>query len=1004
MNKIKKSVGLLFPSIRISLGLVLLTACLLLTAQMLGFAPDESKFLLDSRKQISESLAIQFSIFAPDQDTKKIQTMLRLIVKRNQNIVSAGIRHHSGQLIFQVGDHQKQWGDYDKTKSSSTHLLVPLIQGNDTWGNIELKFVPLQGESEMDFFKQPIFKLGSFVLIIGFFVYLVFMLRTLRVLDPTNVVPERVNTAFDTLSESLIILDHKEQIILANKSFIEKIKQPLPSLLGKKVSTLGWQGTYTDFSQDDFPWHNVLETGKNSIGAQLMLKSSEGLWLKFVIKASPLIGANNTTEGVLVTLDDVTELEERNTRLQTMVTQLEESQAQVQQQNKELHFLATRDSLTGCLNRRSFTEQFENAFNFARQNNTELSCIMADIDHFKAVNDNYGHATGDVVIKLLAEILHSNTRKIDLVGRYGGEEFCIVLPDLTADEAVIVAERIRLRIKDESANRFENGPRVTASLGVSSIKDNPESHGELNNYADEALYVAKETGRNKVVRWQPETEFGNKKTANVENSSDQKSDTKDKNLDKPDSLTELQLRVNELESIASQFSAELEYSKNYDALTGLPNATIFYDRIAQVIERGYRYDQLAAIIVIDMGILSQINSSLGRAAGDQLVVIISERLNTNFRKYDGISRLTISRFGGDEFALLLTDLKSKEAVTWMVKRLMDALAEPVDIEGNSIFLACHAGISLYPSDANTVEDLMNNAMIAKKYSKQAHREANYQFFDHYMHELSIKHLRLDKELRLAIANEQWELHYQPKMDVKSKKIVGAEALIRWKHPSRGLLSPFEFIEFAEERGLIIAIGDWVIKTACFQLKEWSLSGITDFKVAVNLSVLQLRQDDIVSKLFEHLVAAEIPPRQLELEVTETTLMNNFQPALEALKRLNSRGISIAIDDFGTGYSSLSYLKTLPVSTIKIDRAFIKDICIDDNDKQIVKTLITMAHSMNLKVVAEGVEEQNQLDALTEYDCDEIQGYLLSKPVPAIELTRMLASSKQTEFTDFLALS
>lgn len=998
MNNLKKSVGIFLPAMRISFALVLLTTCLLLSAEIFGFTPDESKFLLDARKQVSEALAIQFSVLAPDHDSKVIQKVLTYVVKRNPDMLSAGIRLQNGPLIFQVGDHANQWMDYDKNKSTSTHLIVPILQNREPWGSIELKFAPLRGESGYDFFEQSIFKMGSFILIIGFFVYLVFMLRTLRMLDPSAVIPERVNAAFDTLSEGVIILDEHEQIVLANKAFTEKIARPLSSLLGIKASTLQWQKHNVDFYGQNLPWQKVLKTGKSSIGAQLTLLSAQGDLFKFVINASPIQGGNAVTQGVLITLDDITELEERNTALQTMVVNLEESQAQVQQQNKELHYLATRDSLTGCLNRRSFTEQFEKAFKEAQQNNLELSCIMADIDHFKLVNDNYGHATGDVIIILLADILQSNTRKVDLVGRYGGEEFCVVLPGLTVDEAVIVAERIRLRIKDESANRSENGPRVTASLGVASIKDNPVSPAELNNFADEALYVAKESGRNKVIRWQAKDELATDAEPKPANITDHKITSNANSTADTDNVSKLQLRVSELETIASQFSAELEYTKNYDALTGLPNQILFYDRISQVIERGYRYDQLSAILIVDIGMFSQVNSSLGRTAGDKLLLEIAQRLNSTFRKYDGISRLTISRFNGDEFAILVSELTSKEVVTWMVKRLLDALAVPVDIDGNSIYLTSHVGISLYPSDANTVDDLINNAMIAKKYSKQSSMETNYQFFDHHMQELSLKHLSLDKELRIAIKNEEWQLFYQPKLDIKTNTIIGAEALIRWNHPTKGLLSPFEFIDFAEQRGLIIAIGDWVIKTACYQLKEWTKLGLTDCKIAVNLSAVQIRQDDFVTKIFNVLAETGVAPRQLELELTETTLMNNFQAALASLKRLNSRGITIAIDDFGTGYSSLSYLKNLPINTLKIDRAFIKDIYNDDNDKKIVKTLISMAHAMNMTVIAEGVEDQNQFDLLAQYSCDQIQGYLLSKPVPANQLTDMLLTqvSAQTK--------
>jgi diguanylate cyclase (GGDEF)-like protein len=981
MGNLKNSVGIHLPVIRISAALVLLTACLLLSADLLGLAPDESKYLLDVRKQFSETLAIQFSTFAPGQDPKSIHHTLTYIVKRNPEIESAGIRLQNGKLIFQVGDHINKWRNYDKGKSTSTHVVVPLLKNNEAWGDIEIKFMPLRGISSSIIHRSS-FKLGGFVLIIGFFVYFVFMLRTLRVLDPTSIIPDRVNAAFDTLTEGIVILDEHEQIVLANKAFTEKMSRPAALLMGAKFSTLHWKSTKSNFPGTVFPWQNVLKTGKNSLGMQLMLASYDDKTFKFIINVSAIQSGNSVTQGVLITLDDVTELEERNTALQTMVSRLQETQAQVQQQNIELNYLATRDSLTGCLNRRRFTELFDKAFKEAQQNNSELSCIMADIDHFKAVNDNYGHAVGDIVIIMLAEILQSNTRKVDLVGRYGGEEFCLVLPGLTVEEAFVVAERIRLRLKDESANRFENGPRVTASFGVSSIKDNPANPSELNNFADEALYVAKESGRNLVICWQPKAEIVRPAQENIQNRE------KDKIVE-VDSIMILQQKVYELESIASKISTELEYTKHYDAITGLPNNILFYDRISQVIERGYRYDQLAAIIVIDIGMLSQVNTTLGRESGDKLVLEIAERLKITLRKYDAISRLTVSRFGGDEFAVLLTNLATKEAVTWIVNRLQEALAEPVIIEDNSVFLASNVGISLYPSDANNVDDLIKNAMVAKKHSKQFNLGTHFQFFDANMQKLSLKHVSLDNELRLAIKNDEWELLYQPKIDIKSSAIMGVEALIRWKHPTRGLLSPFEFIEFAEQRGLIVAIGDWVIKAACLQLKAWAALGLNDIKIAVNISAVQLRQEDFATKILHALDTVGIPPHQLELEVTESTLMDNFKTTLTLLQRLHSRGINIAIDDFGTGYSSLSYLKNLPIGTLKIDRAFIKDICSDEKDKIIVNAMINMAHSMDIIVVAEGVEEQNQFDLLAELSCDEIQGYFISKPKPANELIDML---------------
>jgi diguanylate cyclase (GGDEF)-like protein/PAS domain S-box-containing protein len=984
MNKLPKSFGLLFPAMRISVALALLTACILLTADMLGYTLDEDSLALKNRKQIAESLAIQFSVMEPRRDIDKIQNLIKLIAQRNPAILSAGIRHASGQVVFQSANHQRLWQGYDKSKSTSSHILVPLMDRDRLWGNVELRFEELKGNSLIGFMQKEVFRLIVFSILIGFFVYLVFMLRTLRQIDPSSVVPDRVNAAFDTLSEGVMIIDEREQILLTNKAFSERIGRDAVILLGSKASELKWKQISRKKSGDELPWVEALASGTAVIGAQFDLVSDKGETIKYAINASPILDPEGRAQGVLVTLDDITKVEEQNVQLKTIVHRLEETQAKVQEQNKELTYLATRDALTGCLNRRSFSDRFKMLFEASREDNSELSCLMVDLDHFKAVNDNFGHAVGDQVIIMLAEVLKANTRKEDLVGRYGGEEFCLVLPGMSLEMASNVAERIRLRIKDESNKRFENGPRVTASIGVASMRDQPKDPGALNIFADEALYCAKENGRNRVVAYASIADIvaSPVETAMVE---DSRPGVEESNIEN------LQNRIVELEEIATQFSSELEYNKSYDELTGLPNQALFYDRIHQGIERGYRQDQLSAVLVIDIEMFSQINASLGRSGGDELLKEVAARLNSVVRKSDGVARLSVSRFAGDEFAVLFTDIPQKEQVTWAVKRLLDIVNQPVDIDGNTIYLKCHVGISLYPTDADSVESLLNNAMSAKQHSKKHKTEYGYQFFDHHVQELSIRHMHLEADLHRAIEKEEWSLLYQPKLNIIQQQIVGVEALIRWNHPERGLVSPLDFIEFAEQRGLIVKIGDWVIREACRQLRSWMDQGICECKIAINISSIQLIQPDIVHRILSCLEEYRVPPRLFEIEITETILMKNLRQAIDSLARLHARGISIAIDDFGTGYSSLSYLKTLPIHSLKIDRGFVHDICIDDNDQKIVRTLISMAHSMDIKVVAEGVETREQFELLSEYAVDEIQGNLLSKPVQADAIEALILS-------------
>ncbi len=984
MSKLPKKFTTIFPAMRISIALVLLTACILLSAEILGFAPQESKIRIESRSKISEALALQMSVLVPDEDIKKIQKLIRFIVKRNPDILSAGIRKTSGQLIFQSPEHEKLWGDYKQQTSTTTHVLVPVLQRGELWGHVELRYAQIKAETILGIFDQGLFKLILFVSLSGFFVYLVFMLRTLRQLDPSSVIPERVNAAFDTLAEGVVIVDENGYILLANKSFSEKIGYNSSSLIGVKASELKWKHISSETNGSVLPWIKVIESGKSTMGDQLIFKKAKNSTIKFAVNASPILADNDKLQGVLVTLDDISELEKRNTDLKTMVSRLQKTQLHVQQQNKELSFLATRDSLTGCLNRRSFSEQFEARFEQAKQQGLELICIMVDVDHFKRVNDNYGHAMGDQVIKMLADILKSNARKDDLVGRYGGEEFCLVLPSMSVEVAMGVAERLRIKIKDESADRFRNGPHITASLGLASIYDGPQTADELNQLADEALYFAKESGRNKVVKWTSDTvsektvEQGNQAVEEVESA-------------KVIEIKHLKTRVLELEKVASNFSSELEYAQSHDVLTGLPNQVLFCDRIQQVIERSYRHDQLAAVIVIDIDKFSEINTTLGRYNGDRLLQLFAEQLKGVFRKQDSISRLDISRFGADEFAVLLTDISQQEEVSWVVKRLLDAAKSSYEIDGHTIHLSIKIGVSVYPTDASSVDELLNHSLTAKKYCKSKNNISSYQFFDSQIQQLSVNYLRLEKEIRIAIEQEQWVLLFQPKMNIHSGAIIGAEALLRWQHPERGLVGPFEFIEFAEQRKLIIPIGDWVINEACKQIKNLIDKGFDDCKIGINLSTVQLMEADIVTKIFNALDQYDIPPKQFEIEVTESTLIENIQVASESLKRLNARGINISIDDFGTGYSSLSYLKNLPINNLKIDRSFIMDICHNHNDEQIVKTIISMAHSLDLKVVAEGVEDNQQMELLHRYGCDEIQGYLLSKPVDALTLEKIISS-------------
>ncbi len=429
--------------------------------------------------------------------------------------------------------------------------------------------------------------------------------------------------------------------------------------------------------------------------------------------------------------------------------------------------------------------------------------------------------------------------------------------------------------------------------------------------------------------------------------------------------------------------ARSHYLANYDPLTDLPNRILFMDRLNQTIHRSIRRNRHAAIMMLDLDRFKNINDTLSHAIGDLLLQTVSERLRRCVRESD-----TIARFGGDEFAFILDDIERPEDVSKIAKKVLQTFEEPMTLRGHELFITTSIGISLYPTDGTNAESLLKNADTAMYRAKEQGRN-NYQHFSADMDLRALEYLTLETNLRHALERGEMVLHYQPMVETKTGKIIGAEALVRWIHPDLGLIPPLRFIPLAEETGLIEPIGNWVLKTACTQNKAWQNEGYPPMRVAVNLSARQFQNKMFSSIVNRILMETQLDPSYLELELTESIIMKNAESTIETLREFNGLGIDISIDDFGTGYSSLNYLKRFPVNTLKIDRSFVRDIASDPDDAAITRTVIAMGHNLNLKIVAEGVETVEQLEFLREMQCDTIQGYYFSKPLPAEELTKIL---------------
>jgi diguanylate cyclase (GGDEF)-like protein/PAS domain S-box-containing protein len=424
-----------------------------------------------------------------------------------------------------------------------------------------------------------------------------------------------------------------------------------------------------------------------------------------------------------------------------------------------------------------------------------------------------------------------------------------------------------------------------------------------------------------------------------------------------------------------QDEERIRYQANYDSLTGLPNRALFMDRLSQALATMGRVGKKLGLMFIDLDGFKLVNDTLGHEIGDLLLKEAAERLATCVRTGD-----TVARLGGDEFTIIMPNLTDPRNAPLLAQRILDTLAKPFVLKGQEAFVSGSIGITIFPDDATKASELIKNADAAM-YRAKEQGKASYHFFTADLNEEVKQRLVLKNGLSKALERNELILFYQPKMDLVSNRVHGCEALMRWQNPDLGMVSPARFIPVLEETGIIVEVGEWAIRTACRQYRAWVDSGLPPIRIAVNLSARQIRDGTLASTVARILDETEVPPEGLELEITESMLMTDAQKSVVALEELHRMGIHVAMDDFGTGYSSLSYLKRFPIDTIKIDRSFVADIASNPDDAEIIKTIITMGQTLNRRVVAEGVETEEQLRILRNYKCDEIQGYLLSPPLP-----------------------
>ena len=459
------------------------------------------------------------------------------------------------------------------------------------------------------------------------------------------------------------------------------------------------------------------------------------------------------------------------------------------------------------------------------------------------------------------------------------------------------------------------------------------------------------------------------------------------NLTADDAISAVVINCRDI-TASKEAEQRLAYLAQFDPLTGLPNRDLFKDRLEQTLAQARRNDWLVGVVLVNLDRFKMVNDTLGIGAGDTLLTHVAQRLGATLRGGD-----TAARLSGDEFAIALSSLARGDDAAMAAQKMLNALGSPFEVGGREVYVSASVGVALYPEDGAAGDVLLKNANAAKDRVKE-HGGNGYQFYLPEMNERAAQRLQLETALRGALERREFELHYQPKVSLETGAVSGFEALLRWVQSDRSLASPARFVPILEDTGLIMPVGDWVLSTACGQIKAWQRQGLGSRSVAVNLSARQFQRpglDAAVARLIEE---AGIDPRQLELELTESLLMRDAEQAIRVLRTLKSYGVRIAVDDFGTGYSSLAYLKRFPLDALKIDRAFVHDVNNDADDAAITIAIIDLAHSLKLKVIAEGVETQAQLAFLREHGCDEIQGYLFARPGPAAECTQLLSRGRR----------
>ena len=951
------------PTLQITIGLLSLTISLILIAYSFGLVPSENNAALEARARISENLAVQLANLAGRNDVVAIKETVETVLSRNGDILSIAIRNAEGKLLVDTGSHDAHWLEPIDGKSTATRVLVPLWDANVPKGRIEIAFRPFETGGDVFGIPRAMMTFVGFIGIAGLAGYYFILKRSLRELDPSRAIPERVKAAFDTLAEGILIMDESEFVLLSNDAFVKDIYPTPKSLLGINASMLPWVLGDGATPASDLPWRTAVREEKPVLSVPMSIRDPFGEEHKLMVNATRIVDGRGVVRGVIATFDDVTVLHRTNNQLSNSIDELQASQFTISEQNKQLLLLASSDPLTGCLNRRTFFAEAELKLQDTRSQGRPMSFLMLDADHFKSVNDRFGHMVGDQVLIGLADIMKRMCSDRGLVGRYGGEEFCIALTELGEQEVERLAEQIRRAVANV-ATLLPNGEPVTISIGIASLTDAHCEIADLVKRADEALYAAKTTGRNRFVNWSrmpslpltPKSQPAAQSGQRVEGA---------------------------LPPVPDELKAVL---KRNDEPTGSPQPDAVLARIDAMIQEdgGTR---CFAIARIDVDNLEYFDDRYGPDVCDALLEKISQRIKSKLRRSDKLGRL-----GTGEFVLLFDPFESKEEIEPIAERILAELEQPFLIGELELFCSCRIGVSVYPEHGRSYEALRRNADSAMLRARRSPKGETV-FFDSGMTQAAAERTEVEQRLRLAIRDRSFCCAFQPKVDLSRRRVVGFEALVRLRGDDGKIHQPEEFIGLAVELGLIDQITSLVLEMVLDSVDRLDTAFGPATTVSINIAAALANDLEFMLR-FVNLIRESKFSNRIVLELTEDSFITRgiFQTVM--IPMLREIGVRVSIDDFGTGYSSLSVLADITADEIKIDRSFISGIHQRPRNQSILRAINSLGHALNMTIVAEGVEsfeEVAYLQAAT--SIRYAQGFYFSEPLYLEDMIRKESSER-----------